>query len=256
VFTCDAKMFQQIHGPGAQLEGPWINNVTGTYDVTQKPVDSGNVRYKTARFTITTTGTQRVIKGNGFPVGAPTGQFPVKASEAAYRYDPNPNAITAQHISFSIPRYPTLARSPSCTYKEIGITLDGVQVHVPLDSTGRNELAYQVQDVCTGVPQPGGAYHRFSLSECTPHIRERNALVGYALDGFGIFSPYDKNGRELTSADLDVCHGTTSRILWDGKSVVMYHYVMTRDFPNTVACFRGTPTRSAFPALPGAPPQH
>jgi len=249
-------MFQQIHGPGAQLEGPWINNVTGTYDVTQKPVDSGNVRYKTARFTITTTGTQRVIKANGFPVGAPTGQFPVKASEAAYRYDPNPNAITAQHISFSIPRYPTLARSPSCTYKEIGITLDGVQVHVPLDSTGRNELAYQVQDVCTGVPQPGGAYHRFSLSECTPHIRERNALVGYALDGFGIFSPYDKNGRELTSADLDVCHGTTSRILWDGKSVVMYHYVMTRDFPNTVACFRGTPTRSAFPALPGAPPQH
>jgi len=46
-------------------------------------------------------------------------------------------------------------------------------------------------------PQPGGGYHRHALSECTPHIHERNALVGYALDGFGIFSPYDQNGKEL-----------------------------------------------------------
>jgi hypothetical protein len=35
----------------------------------------------------------------------------------------------------------------------------------------------------------------------------------------------------------------------------MYHYVLTRDFPYSVSCFRGTPTRSAFPPLPGAPPQ-
>ncbi|HEV3451532.1 MAG TPA: YHYH protein [Acidimicrobiia bacterium] len=255
VFVCDPKMFQQRNGPGARREGPWINRASGTYDVTQKPVDSGNVRYPNARFTITTTGTQRVITGNGFPLGVPTGRFPVQASEPAYLYDPNPNAVTAQHISYSIPRYPTLAASPSCTYKEVGITLDGVPVHVPLDSSGRNELAYQIQDVCTGVPQPGGGYHRFSLSECTPNIHERTALVGYALDGFGIFSPYDDNGKELTTADLDVCHGTTSTIPWEGKHVTTYHYVMTRDFPNTVACFRGTPTRNAFPALPGAPPQ-
>jgi len=248
-------MFQQVNGPGAQREGPWINKATGTYDVTKKPIDLGNIRYPNARFRITTTTTQRMINGNGFPVGVPTGDFPVRSSEPAYQYDPNPNRITAQQISFSIPRHPTLAPAPSCTYKQVGITLDGVQVHVPLDSSGRDELAYQIQDVCTGVPQPGGGYHRFSLSECTSHIHERNVLVGYALDGFGIFSPYDKNGKELTTADLDVCHGTTSPISWEGKTVNMYHYVMTRDFPNTIACFRGTPTRNAFPALPGAPPQ-
>jgi hypothetical protein len=256
MYVCDPKMFEQINGPGAQREGPWINKATGTYDVTKKPVDLGNVHYPNAKFTVTTTKTERVITGNGFPVGVPTGIFPVRASELAYQYDPNPNQITAQHISFLIPRYPRLATSASCTYKQIGITLDGVQVHAPLDSSGRDELAYQIQDLCTGVPQPGGAYHRFSLSECTPHVHERNALVGYALDGFGIYSPYDQNGRELTSADLDACHGTTSTIPWEGKTVNMYHYVMTRDFPNTVACFRGTPTRNAFPALPGAPPQH
>src|SRR5439155_1514109 len=119
-------------------------------------------------------------------------------------------------------------------------------------STGRNELAYEIQDVCTGGSQPGGVYHRHALSECTPHVHDRVALVGYALDGFGIYSPYDADGRELTTADLDECHGTTSEIEWDGQRVVMYHYVMTRDYPFTIGCFRGTPTRNAFPAMPRA----
>jgi YHYH protein len=256
VYTCDPKMFQQTNAPGSQLDGPWLNKAAGTYDVTKKPVFRGHVYHRNARFTITTTQERRVFNGNGFPLGVPTGVFPVQASDPAYQYDRNPNPITAQGISFSIPRHPTTAPSASCTYKEVGITLDGVQVHGPLDSTGRDELAHEIQDVCTGGPQPGGGYHRHALSECTPHIHDRNALVGYALDGFGIFSPYDQNGKELTTADLDECHGTTSKITWDGKTVNMYHYVMTRDFPYTVACFRGAPTRNAFPALPGAPPQH
>lgn len=255
VYVCDPKAFQQVNGPGAQEAGPWINKAAGTYDVTKKPFVQGNVFYSTAEFTITTTETQRVIKANGFPLGVATGTFPVQTSDPAYKYDPNPNQVTAQSISFSIPRYPTPATSASCTYKQVGITLDGVQLHGPLDSIGRDELAYQIQDVCTGGPQPGGGYHRHGLSECTPHIHERNALVGYSLDGFGIFSPYDQNGKELTTANLDACHGIVSEIPWDGKTVMMYHYVLTRDFPYTIACFVGTPTRNAFPALPGAPPQ-
>jgi hypothetical protein len=256
MYICDARAFQQLNGPGAQREGPWLDNAAGTYDVTEKPVVQGRVYYPDAVFTITTTKTRRLIRGDGLPLGVPTGTFPVRATDPAGRYDPNPNRITSQKISFSIPRHPQFARSPLCSYKQVGITLDGVQLHGPLDSIGRDELAYQLQDVCTGGPQPGGGYHRHALSECTPHIHERNALVGYALDGFGIFSPYDKNGKELTTANLDACHGTTSKIPWEGKMVMMYHYVITRDFPYTVACFRGTPTRNAFPALPGAPPQH
>jgi hypothetical protein len=256
VDTCDPKMFQQTNAPGASEVGPWVNRAADTYDVTKKPTIRGRVAHRNAKFTITTTKSQRVINGNGLPLGVPTGTFPVRTSDPAYTYDRNPNRITAQDISFSIPRTPTRATSPSCTYKEVGITLDGVQLHGPLDSTGRDELAYELQDFCTGGPQPGGGYHRHALSECTPHIHERNALVGYALDGFGIFSPYDQSGRELTTADLDACHGTTSKIPWEGRTVTMYHYIMTRDFPYTVACFRGTPTRNAFPPLPGAPPQH
>ena len=255
VYTCDARMFQQTSAPGARLVGPWVNEAEATYDVTRKPVVGGRVSYRDARFAIGTTRASRVITGNGLPVHAPTGTFPVRANDPAHLYDPNPNQVTAQRISFTIPRHPVLAATPSCTYKEVGITIDGIQVHVPLDSTGRDELAYEIQDACTGSPQPGGAYHRHALSDCAPHVHDRVALVGYALDGFGIYSPYDAHSRELTSADLDACHGTTSRIPWEGKTVRMYHYVMTRDFPYTVACFRGTPTRNAFPPLPGAPPQ-
>ena len=255
VFVCDAKMFQQTNGPGAGADGPWLDTAAGTYDVTKKVFVQGNVFYPDAKLAITTTDERRAIDGNALPIAVPTGVFPVQASDPAYAYDRNPNQVTAQALSFTVARQPAVAAAASCVYKEIGITLDGVELHGPLDSTGRDELAYELQDVCTGGPQPGGGYHRHALSECTPHIHEKNALVGYALDGFGVFSPYDANGNELTSADLDECHGTTSEIAWEGTTVSMYHYVLTRDFPYTIACFRGTPTRNAFPALPGAPPQ-
>jgi hypothetical protein len=255
VFVCDVNAYQQVNGPGG-MGGPWVNAAGGTYDFTKKPVFQGNVYWPNAQVSFTVNGDMRAIAGNGLPVGVPTGTFPVSSSDPAYAYDHNPNAISAQTISFSIPKSPTIdAKGPHCTYKRVGITLDGIQLHGPLDSMGRDELAYQLQDVCTGDAQPGGGYHRHSLGECTPHIHENNALVGYALDGFGIFSPYDANGKELASADLDECHGTTSEIAWDGQTVNMYHYVLTRDFPYTPTCFRGVPVRNAFPALPGAPPE-
>ena len=255
VFVCDPKAYQQTNGPGAH-GGPWDDPARGTYDFTSRPVFQGNVCWDNAQLSIAVSGDRRVIAGNGLPVGVPTGVFPVQASDPARKYDPNPNSIAAQNISFSIPANPTIDPSgPHCSYKQIGITLDGIPLHGPIDSTGRDELAYQLQDVCTGDAQPGGGYHRHALGECTPHIHDSSALVGYALDGFGIFSPYDHDGKELTTADLDLCHGTTSPIAWNGQTVTMYHYVLTRDFPYTVACFRGKPTRNAFPPLPGAPPE-
>jgi hypothetical protein len=254
VFVCDPHAYEQDGGPGGS-GGPWVDEDAGTFDMAHKPFWNGDVLWPTAQFSITPSGDQRVVSGNGLPVCEQTGVYPVPSSDPSFKYDSNPNAISAQTISFSIPANPTVQSTPTCVYKEIGITLDGIQLHNPLDSHGRDEIAYQIQDVCSGDPQPGGGYHRHVPGECTPHVHDNLALVGYALDGFGIFSPYDASGNELTSADLDECHGTTSAIPWDGQTVTMYHYVMTRDFPYTVACFRGQPTRNAFPPLLGAPPQ-
>ena len=52
---------------------------------------------------------------------------------------------------------------------------------------------------------------------------------------------YDAHGSELTNADLDACHGRTSPVTWNGRRVSIYHYVLTREYPYTVGCFKGTP---------------
>jgi hypothetical protein len=253
VYACDADMYQFPSIIGARVTGPWVNEAEQTFDATAKIYTRGSV-FHDGRLSITESGNLRVFVGNGLPVGIPTGVYPIADSDPAIQYDANPNAITEQPIAFSIPLNPTVAVSPFCTYKRIGITLDGVELDTPLDSSGRDENGYELNDACGGKPQPGGSYHRQFLSECIPHIRDHNALVGYALDGFGIFSSFDENGKELVSADLDECHGITSQIDWDGQRKIMYHYVMTRDFPYTLTCFRGKPNYEAFPPLP--PPPH
>lgn len=48
---------------------------------------------------------------------------------------------------------------------------------------------------------------------------------------------------ELTNKDLDECHGTVSRVWWDGHYVRIYHYVLTAQFPYSIGCFRGTPVK-------------
>ncbi len=83
-----------------------------------------------------------------------------------------------------------------------------------------------------------------------PDANGNAPLVGYALDGFGIYGPYE-NGRQLTSADLDACHGKTSVVNWDGRKVKMYHYVATVDFPYTVGCMRGAYDRSLVRKIGG-----
>ena len=60
----------------------------------------------------------------------------------------------------------------------------------------------------------------------------------------------------LTNADLDECHGHTHAIAWDGRTVTMYHYHATWEFPYVLGCFRGTSTvrAPAFGSGAGGPP--
>lgn len=67
-----------------------------------------------------------------------------------------------------------------------------------------------------------------------------DGLIGYAIDGFPLFSPYE-DSRELTSDDLDVCHGHVHMIVDQGIPTPLYHYHVTTDDPYTLGCFRGTP---------------
>ncbi len=239
VFACAT----QFRGGGARHAGDWIQG--DTWDATRKIWVQGEVRWPNARFSMETVGNQRVIKGNALPLDHATGTFPVARTDPAYQIDRNPNPIAEQVLTISLPLEPEPASHPSCVpMGPIGVAVNGVPIFNALDDAGRDAVAHEVQDRCHGHPQGRGVYHYHGPSDCVAGTAGNNTLVGYALDGFGIYSGYDTNGREITNADLDACHGRTSPVLWNGKVVSMYHYVMTREYPYTVGCFSGTPVRT------------
>ena len=252
LFACDPTHTYTLTQTGAQAFGDWVHG--STWSLTQRLGEGayvhGSVSWPNASFSAVASGTVRIISTNDLPLNEPTGIFPIAASDPAYHYDHNPNAIVPQAYSISVPTTPT-ASIPSCVpHGPVAIGLDGSVFFSSIDSNGRDEPSYELQDACGGMSAPSGIYHRYLPSTCMPHMTERNALVGYALDGFGVFSPYDADGKELTTRDLDECHGTTTPIVWDGKVVTMYHYVLTRDFPYNISCFRGTPKYIKMPPPP------
>jgi hypothetical protein len=132
---------------------------------------------------------------------------------------------------------------------EVGIMLSGVPLFNAFDAGLRDAPAHELQDSCDGHPQGSGQYHYHSLSSCFTDTKITTVL-GYALDGFPITGPYVTDTTYLTTADLDVCHGITSEIVVDGTKKTTYHYVMTKDFPYSVSCFRAKPTRTGPSQVP------
>ncbi len=258
VFSCQT----QFNGGGAFNSGSWMNG-DGTWNATTKPTVDGSVTWPSS-FTITLNGDQRVIAGNDLP-DHPTGTYPVASSDDAYNFDRNPNSISAQTIQFNLPANPQLAATPTCVgMGVIGVMTTGSVFFNALDGGGLDAVAHELQDDCGGHPQQNGQYHYHNLPSCVSATG--SGLVGYALDGFGIYTSTDASGRVLTNADLDECHGTTSEVEWDGQKIVMYHYVATAEYPYTVGCYRGTPVASGQSqggqppmggkdGAPGQPPQ-
>ena len=204
---------------GAFKNGPWIH-ADGTYDFTKKAVVSGQVKWP-SRYNIALKGDRRAFTTNDLPSHA-TGTFPIPATDEAYQYDRNPNSIRTQDFDFDLPANPTPAASPTCAPGAIGILITGSVLFNALDAPGRDAVAHETQDACQGHPQQGGVYHYHSVSTCIDDKRlpgGHSALVGYALDGFGLFGRYGEGGKLLSSADLDECHGHVHAIPWDGKMV-------------------------------------
>jgi hypothetical protein len=244
------------NGGGAFRDGPWIDKANGTFDYTKKAIVSGHVVW-TPDFKMSVQGDQRVFVSNDLP-NHPTGTFPIPSTDAAYQTDRNPNSIRAQTVTVSLPANPTLADQPICAPGAVGILLTGSVLFNALDAPGRDAVAHEVQDSCQGHPQESGVYHYHWITTCIDDKRlpdGHSALVGNALDGFGIFGRYGEKGELLSSSDLDACHGHTHAIPWDGKMVVMYHYHATWDFPYTIGCLRGRYDTANVRAISGPPPQ-
>src|SRR5437763_13448617 len=84
VFVCDPHAFEQDGGPGGS-GGPWVDEEAGTFDMAHKPFWNGDVRWDSAQFSITLSGNQRLVSGNGLPVCVQTGVYPVPSSDPSFK---------------------------------------------------------------------------------------------------------------------------------------------------------------------------
>ena len=126
-------------------------------------------------------------------------------------------------------------------------------------------------DSCDGHPGPGGMYHYHGLPDClvqyattgtvaqttsvssfsgttTPPVAETNAaarkpvVLGFALDGYGIYDNIAMDGKIIKVASLDACNGIFSVV--PGYPHGVYHYVLenVRTNRSSLNCFHGNVT--------------
>ena len=248
VYACQqyAQNFGRDRG-GAGSRGPWFTNNNSEYDLSKKSHISGAIGWS-ADFSSKFADGKRVISTNGLPSHT-TGVFPIKVSDPAYAYDRNPNSIKTQSLTYNLDSTPVYG-TPNCMGGEVGIMNTGVPLLNAFDAGGRDAGAWEIQDSCGGHPQKEGEYHYHSLSSCIKDTSV-HTVIGYALDGFPITGPQVSLGNILTTSELDECHGLTSQVNVEDKSVLTYHYVMTQDFPYSASCFRSTASQP--PGMPQKP---
>ncbi len=244
VMSCQTRF--NPNAPGAWQSGDWIK---GNYWYPSlKPTVDGAVSWSGGGAKVKVSGAKRKITGKGIPTHT-TGVYPISKVDDAYKYDRNPNRIRTQKISLTLPAEPQQAARASCgPMGMIGVSLTGAAIFNALDAPGRDAVAHEIQDACSGHPERGGQYHYHGPSDCLIEVGRgadgHSGLIGYALDGFGIYGLSGGGGRHMSNANLDACHGHVETVVWDGKSRKMYHYHLTDEYPYTLGCFKGTPSAS------------
>ena len=274
---------------------PWVSN--NTIQISQVPFVSGtvyspNIVSGGQVFSITTPGDGlRHFLGNGLPPNTtPMGIFgPVQPGTPAYpyysaapggvNYTPGtpgfgqtyPNAgaigISPYNLDIKVAAAPTYLSTPQpIKYLILGITYTGIPWHAEIANASAtawyNPISILPLDSCFGHPY-SQQYHYHAYSwRCLPNQQAASGpspLAGWALDGFGIYGPRGADGRLITNAQLDVCHGTTSPVpvpVANDPAVTVtqnvYHYVLNSEYPYSIGCFRGAinPANVAGTPLP------
>jgi len=261
----------------SQAATPWTNTSTNIITISQIPYVSGAnpaTAYSSngSVFAMTVdpassisgypTPGVRNFSGNGLP-STLMGTFPVQSGTAAYPYYADlpggVNLTTGQTystsaaigispyvLSSSLPLNPVATGYYPINSAIIGITLTGAVWHVEVanDASGNwyNPINALPTDQCWGHPY-NEQYHLHGYSwKCFPNqgTSGQSPVFGFALDGFPITGPRGPDGQMVTNAQLDQCHGMTSPITMpDGTVKTTYHYVLNREYPYSVGCFRG-----------------
>lgn len=241
-----------------------------------------------SQITITIEGEYRIFRANGLPDHTP-GQFPNRG---------NPNAIAAQNHTFRVSLKPQTNATPRDGRGAwFGVALNGVPFEPGTGEfwQGQREWNYEAKsgfinlglDQHNAHVQPTGAYHYHGLPtglmDKLGGDGKKMLLVGYAADGFPIYTSYgfsvatnaasalqkmrsswqvkqgqrsggpggNYDGRFTAdyeylpgSGDLDECNGRFGVTPEYPQGI--YHYYITDEFPQLARQWRGTPDASFF----------
>ena len=268
------------------------------------PVFAAAFAEDTNEVKIEVRGGYRYITANGIPVHK-TGDFPTRG---------NPNAISAQSYRYRVPAKPQVAEETASVYGQpFGVALNGVpfdpgtaEVWSPTGRTqvrggahgDKNAWNYDALsgkinlgiDASNAHVQPSGAYHyhgipRGLVERLTNDVsKPKMTLVGYAADGFPVYSELAHADAEDASSELrkmkpsyrlkegkrpggddapsgkydgtfiqdfEYVAGLGDLDACNGRFGVTpeypdgtYYYVLTESYPMIPRAFRGTPDRS------------
>jgi len=152
---------------------------------------------------------------------------------SASDFNQNPNVITSQNITMTIPRYPMVATTHSATpLGTMGIAVNSVSLYNQYAAPG-DDLVDEIVtfDQWEGHPQQQGNYHYHLESPWLTQENGNEGLVGILLDGFPVYGRYE-NGVEITNADLDVYHGHTTPTADFPNGIYHYHVTAADPYMN------------------------
>jgi hypothetical protein len=154
----------------------------------------------------------------------------------------NPNSIGVQDYHFQIPLEPAYSQETTeLPGGPIGVMVNGVVFYSPYNANGGDAVPLEIFDDCNGHPDQSDRYHYHQSPVCIL-TGEDGQLVGFAFDGFPVYSSTDLNGS--LPSDLDACNGHThaTEEYPDG----VYHYHLTGSFPYIMGCYHGQVEVSNF----------
>ncbi len=195
-----------------------------------------------------------------------------------YTYvETSPGTPDAVELTFTIPASPSIAEETTDVplLGTAAVAVNGIPIYGPTEGTGGDVLSLDgALSECGSHNGPTGFHiHLFGTSETTDcmftsdEAAAEPQLLGYALDGFPIYTGNDQytSSWELTdeslfatdtwaahtyidgSGDLDECNGITDD---DGN----YAYFTTDTFPYVIGCYSGVVDLDAAGAGGNGPP--
>ncbi|MEP7237653.1 MAG: YHYH protein [Ferruginibacter sp.] len=153
----------------------------------------------------------------------------------------NPNTISTQNITLTIPVNPVAAATHATTPMGVmGVALNGVPFFNQY-AAGGSPLTNEINgfDQWWGHPQQTGMYHyHVEPLYLTTVKATKSALMGFLLDGFPVYGPEESNGS--APAGLDVYHGHT-HVTADYPAGIYHYHISTASPYINGNGFYGTP---------------